>query len=45
MEINFTILTFLIIHYKDFDLDQLYVVGDEASHLNPKYHNEILLKK
>ena len=31
--------------YKDFDLNQLYVVGDEASHLNPKYHNEIFIKE
>jgi hypothetical protein len=30
--------------FKDFDLDKLYVVGDEASHLNPKYHNEIFIK-
>ena len=33
------------VSYKDFDLDQLYVVGDEASHLNPKYHNEIFIKE
>tara|TARA_B100000035_G_scaffold294958_1_gene285639 strand:- start:683 stop:1795 length:1113 start_codon:yes stop_codon:yes gene_type:complete len=31
--------------YKDFDLDQLYVVGDEASHLNPQSHNEIFIKE
>ena len=31
--------------YNDFNLDQLYIVGDEASHLTPKYHNEIFIKE
>ena len=33
------------VSYEGFDLDQLYIVGDEASHLNPKYHNEIFIKE
>ena len=31
--------------FKDFELDKLYIVGDEASHLTPKYHNEIFIEK
>ena len=31
--------------FKDFELDKLYIAGDEASHLTPKYHNEIFIEK
>lgn len=31
--------------FENFELDKLYVVGDEASHLTPKYHNEIFIEK
>ena len=38
-------LNFSEISYEDIKLDKLYVVGDEASHLTPEYHNKIFIKK
>lgn len=44
-ENKFFHLNFSNVSYEDFDLDKLYIVGDEASHLSPKYHNEVFIKK
>jgi hypothetical protein len=38
-------LNFSNISYENFNLDKLYQINDIASHLSPKYHNEIFIKK
>ena len=42
---KFEHLNFSNSSYENFNLDKLYQTNDIASHLRPKYHNEIFIKK
>ena len=44
-ESKFQHINFSKSSFENFKLDELYIVGDEASHLTPKYHNEIFIEK
>ena len=44
-EIKFQHINFSKSSYEGFELDKIYVPGDEASHLTPEYHNKIFIEK
>ena len=44
-EIKFQHINFSKSNYEEFELDKMYIPGDEASHLTPEYHNKIFIEK